>query len=68
MSPLVEATPPSNYEEVLGTNLWWTNHFFGNNFGTSPVRASFFARRGISQVGDIRNPANQTNLSMGGYT
>lgn len=48
MSTLVEAVPPSNHDEVLTTNLWWTDHYFGHNFGASAVRASFFARRGIT--------------------
>lgn len=63
MCPLVEALPPSNYEEVLSTSLWWTNHFFGHNFGASVVRASFFARRGIGQIADIWDHMNHSLLA-----
>jgi hypothetical protein len=62
MSPRVEAILLSNYEEVMSTNLWWTTHYFGRNFGASVVRASYFARRGINQVADIWDPTTHSLL------
>ncbi|KAG0625649.1 hypothetical protein M758_2G071300 [Ceratodon purpureus] len=56
MSPLVEALPPVNYDEVLNSSLWWTTHYFGHNFGASITRASFLARKGLTQVADIWDP------------
>lgn len=63
MSPLVEALPPSNYEEVLGTSLWWTTHFFGHNFGASITQANFLARCGIRQVAYIWDHTNHSLLT-----
>lgn len=63
LSPKVEASPPTNYDEVLGTNLWWTNHYFGHNFGASVVRAGFFAYRGICQIADIWDQSTHSLLA-----
>ena len=39
--------------EVLTTNLWWTNYFFGSQFGCSPLQAASLMTKGLMQVQDI---------------
>lgn len=47
LSPLVEAQPPTTFEEIQNTQLWWTTHFLGNNFGFTHQRARQLSHNGL---------------------
>lgn len=46
-SPLLELVKLVNVDEVLNTQLWWTNHFVGSNFGFTKRRTCYLASRGL---------------------
>ncbi|KAG0623283.1 hypothetical protein M758_3G162400 [Ceratodon purpureus] len=58
LSPLVDAVPPQNFEEVQNTHLWWTTHFVGQNFGFTEARASQLAQSGLSCLQDLWEPGS----------
>ena len=52
----MDATPPTTFEEIQNTQLWWTTHFLGSNFGFTQFRARQLARRGLWCLRDLWIP------------
>lgn len=53
ISPYVDASPPSTFDEVLNTSLWWTTVFVGIGFGFSKQRGRQLAHRGLLCLRDL---------------
>lgn len=53
LSPLIDATPPTNFKEIQNTNIWWTTQFLGHNFGFPQARARQLARKGLNSLREL---------------
>lgn len=53
LSPLVDAKPPTTFEEIQNTQLWWTTHFLGNNFGFTLQRVRQLTHKGLQCLRDL---------------
>ncbi|KAG0575769.1 hypothetical protein KC19_5G029800 [Ceratodon purpureus] len=62
MSPHVDAVPPTSFEEVQNTSLWWTTTYVGHNFGFSEIRARQLAAHGLQCLRDLWEPESMTIL------
>jgi hypothetical protein len=60
--PHLSVQPLVNECEVLTTNLWWTSHFIGSQFGFSHEHATQLMRNDMQQIQDIWNPMTRSFL------
>lgn len=53
ISPLLEPIQLVNTDEVLNSQLWWTNHFVTSNFGITERRARYLASCGLQSLREL---------------